>query len=255
MHTIQVVSTDHIFIILKDNIMKKPILYITLSILYFGCDDGAFFPGIDLSGISGYNYYVMVCHKNEDGSFVPLEVNQKELAAHLAHGDYRLDVDKDGYTAFGACSGSQDDCDDHDRRVYPGADELCVDAIDNNCDGRINEGCLACEPPKLEMPEDQATMDNGCKNQINPLEWKFQWEDCLDATQYHLYVKSENALNPLIDIRIMEAQYDTIMEGYYVADIHLLDWKWKVRSFVDDTWTQWSESWVFEVEPLNTDCP
>jgi hypothetical protein len=236
--------------------MKKAILYITLSILYCGCEDGAFFSGLDLSGLPGYtNYYVMVCHKNEDGSYVSLEVELNELDAHLAHGDYRLDVDRDGYTAFGACSGSQDDCDDHDRRVYPGADELCVDAIDNNCDGRINEGCLACEPPKLEMPEDQATMDNGCKNRTNPVEWRFQWEECLEATQYHLNVKSENALNALIDIQIMEAQYDTVLAEYYVADIHLSDWKWKVRSFVDDTWTQWSEIRIFEVEPLNTDCP
>jgi hypothetical protein len=33
------------------------------------------------------------------------------------------------------------DCDDRRADVYPGAPELCGDAIDQNCDSVADEGC------------------------------------------------------------------------------------------------------------------
>ena len=43
-----------------------------------------------------------------------------------------IDEDRDGVLA-------EDDCDDNDWQVYPGADEIC-DAKDNDCDGEVDEG-------------------------------------------------------------------------------------------------------------------
>lgn len=48
-----------------------------------------------------------------------------------------VDDDKDGYTENGG------DCDDTRSRVNPDAPERCGDAIDNNCDGQVDEDCLS----------------------------------------------------------------------------------------------------------------
>ncbi|RLJ69131.1 putative metal-binding protein [Lacinutrix venerupis] len=34
------------------------------------------------------------------------------------------------------------DCDDTDAITYPGANEICGDGIDNNCDGQVDENCV-----------------------------------------------------------------------------------------------------------------
>ncbi|AWV89608.1 putative metal-binding motif-containing protein [Bradymonas sediminis] len=61
------------------------------------------------------------------------------------------DQDRDGYYDV-ACGGT--DCDDHNPAVHPGAVEVC-DALDNNCDGQLNDG-LTCSffahsPTKLYL--------------------------------------------------------------------------------------------------------
>jgi hypothetical protein len=68
----------------------------------------------------------------------------------LTFSNYYADADGDGYgagAATNACSNpvgyvSQNgDCDDSNNAVLPGATELCTNAIDDDCDGTINEGC------------------------------------------------------------------------------------------------------------------
>src|SRR5262245_66611579 len=46
-----------------------------------------------------------------------------------------LDSDMDGVTV---CDG---DCDDNDPLSTPGANEICGDGADNNCDGTAEENC------------------------------------------------------------------------------------------------------------------
>ena len=45
------------------------------------------------------------------------------------------DGDDDGW-----CT-TDNDCDDGDASVHPGAAEVCGDGVDNNCDGAVDEGC------------------------------------------------------------------------------------------------------------------
>ncbi len=47
------------------------------------------------------------------------------------------DNDGDGFTA-------DVDCDDNNPTINPGADEVCDDGLDNNCNNQVDEGCTTC---------------------------------------------------------------------------------------------------------------
>jgi hypothetical protein len=103
---------------------------------------------------------VDICHVTGNGKILLLNVSGNSLDGHLGHGDFLPqeffeDGDGDGFGDAGfvieACEipegyvDNGSDCDDEDPDVYPGAEEICNDGIDNDCDGEIDEDC---DPPE-----------------------------------------------------------------------------------------------------------
>lgn len=88
---------------------------------------------------------VKVCHHSvEDNSWHVIEINANAWPAHQAHGDAQLvDGDGDGWVAAENECVPGGDCDDGDGSIHPGAEEVCGDNIDNNCDGQIDEDCCS----------------------------------------------------------------------------------------------------------------
>ncbi len=92
-----------------------------------------------------------------------------------------IDADGDGY---GSDQDGGDDCDDGDPAVHPGADELCDNGIDDDCDGTVDlvgdgdgdgvDGCDDCDdaeaavfPGNPELCDDG--LDNDCEGTVDQL--------------------------------------------------------------------------------------
>lgn len=100
---------------------------------------------------------VAICHYSADtDTWKLINVGAPAAAAHLGNhgdvvaGDYYPDADGDGYgDGFGATTVcptdgyvmQTGDCSDDDAAVNPGAEEICGDSIDNDCDGLVDEDC------------------------------------------------------------------------------------------------------------------
>lgn len=107
--------------------------------------------------------------------------------------------------------------------------------------------------PTLVSPEINEILDNGCRDQSNILSWHFDWNNCVGATLYNLYVLEPSAANPLINVELTESEY-THSDYSYIIDANRMGWRAKVRAYVNGIWGDWSNETIFNVEPLNTDC-
>jgi streptogramin lyase len=100
-------------------------------------------------------------------------------------GDGCVDGDGDGVGVGGACPGEQD-CNDRDSARYPGAEEVCADRKDNDCDGLVDETC-ACRPGELRLcsshADDPASLAGGeirCKPGVQRCE-DGAWSDVCEG--------------------------------------------------------------------------
>ncbi len=111
----------------------------------------------------------------------------------------------------------------------------------------------ACDIPPIQIsPLEGEVMDNGCLSRTDPNLWVFSWHSVWNATSYHLYVKSESAVYPVIDNpSISDTAYTSLDSSY---TLQLTGWTWKVRAMVNATWQDWSVVRMFDVEAVDTDC-
>jgi len=116
-----------------------------------------------------------VCHYDADsGTYSIINVAAPAVPAHLGHGDFLpltfyADDDGDGYGAGPAFQGCEipagfadndDDCDDTDAAVNPGAEEVC-NGIDDDCDAAVDEGLT------FDDDGDGFTTPDSCEGSMN----------------------------------------------------------------------------------------
>lgn len=104
--------------------------------------DGSFTYSIP-AGIPMYYLYVQACIYNCTNdytcAYTYMAPNQP-ISVLINYCDTPTDADNDGFL-------SDVDCDDFNSAVNPGAEEICGDFTDNDCDGSWDENCgFACSP-------------------------------------------------------------------------------------------------------------
>ena len=107
----------------------------------------------------------------------------------------------------------------------------------------------------LLSPSNNTILDNGCQETPDPITWFFDWSDCTDATAYQINVLEPGSTTvPMIDKEITTSDYE-YSDNDYIINSARLGWMWRVRAYINGGWREWSESGIFDVEPLDTDCP
>ncbi len=117
--------------------------------------------GVDESTIDIYFY--------DNGEWVAqgadCDIDLNECTLTVTHfSDYIVgafaDADGDGY-------GVDTDCNDANAEINPGAEEIC-EGLDNNCDGKIDEGCPAVDKEDaLTILESLTTSDKKSQKELN----------------------------------------------------------------------------------------
>jgi hypothetical protein len=92
---------------------------------------------------AGYNLKTVLKERERLLEFIEKRSNEiRDEVACLGDGSGEVDADGDGFGCM--------DCNDGDKAVHPGADEVC-DGLDNNCSGLIDDSpSCACEVVDVE---------------------------------------------------------------------------------------------------------
>jgi hypothetical protein len=196
----------------------------------------------------------------DDG--IDQDCNGKDLACQTDPNN--IDNDEDGFTE------NQNDCNDENPHINPGAEEVCDDGIDQNCNGENNEGCeeppapSEILPPELLSPMANRVMDNGCDVSDDGIKWDFNWSQSQGANRYEIEILhgEERAIISQAT-RSHSFSFECSgnsneIPGCIIDHSNAEGWHWRVRagndSHGDSMWSNWSETRPFNVEPLNSDC-
>ncbi|MGA2031205.1 MAG: LamG-like jellyroll fold domain-containing protein [Thermoguttaceae bacterium] len=101
-------------------------------------------------------------------------------------------------------------------------------------------------PPTLMAPSPGAKLPN-----LDPAKgvvvWMFQWSPVAQATKYHLRVLAPGTGAPVFDNAELPLNNCRGEINVAIPDSARLGWRWKVRAWVNNAWTDWSAEWPFEV--------
>lgn len=107
--------------------------------------------------------------------------------------------------------------------------------------------------PTLVSPKSNVILDNGCYGYLKDLlEWNFRWLGCGSSTKYRLFVSAPAATNPFIDVEVDGTIFNYSEHTFIKKNLN--GWKWKVCSFINGKWGDWSDERIFNIEPASTDC-
>lgn len=107
----------------------------------------------------------------------------------------------------------------------------------------------------MDRPLEGDILDNGRTDGKDFSRWSFSWFPVEGATKYNLFIIGPNTSTPLVDAILYNWVYGYDLGRGYIANKDRLNWMWRVRAYVNDTWCKWSKWRHFNVEPVNIDPP
>ncbi len=90
-------------------------------------------------------YFRIKYYNSQIQTYWPYTLHVPECDCDDADGDGSWSEDCENRSC-----GIQRDCDDNEPTAYPGAEEICDDEIDNDCDGAIDDESMWCGPTQSE---------------------------------------------------------------------------------------------------------
>ena len=104
--------------------------------------------------------------------------------------------------------------------------------------------------PILISPVNGSVLNDNDLSHTSAIGWYFNWQDVSDATKYQIYVIGSGAQNPVIDTETTNSYFTLCISG---SAQHVL-WNWKVRAYINGTWSEWSETRSFNVDRIDVTC-
>ena len=118
------------------------------------------------------------------------------LGCAFGDGSERYDKDDDGFTNAELDEG--DDCDDNNAQVHPGAQEVCGDGIDNNCDGVVDDDGAGADEWFLDSDSDGHGTGEAVTSCSRPEGMASVGDDC-DDTDAEVRPTADEVCNDGID--------------------------------------------------------
>ncbi len=190
---------------------------------------------IPLSSYSGLNksHIVEFKYDNGQGSTIYLDnIYFWKLPAGTL--SYYVDADGDGYGAGLATESStpivgsvtnSGDCNDANAAVHPGATEI-ADGIDNNCDGKIDEGfppSVAAPTPPARNAWDVKSIFGDAYSNVTLNEFPTSWSDLAEPSQV-VTIAGNNTLKFKGQFLGMVTNYDSGVDLSKMTTMHIDYW-------------------------------